>query len=468
MTQYSPKQIENMMVNGQKKAKLSEPLGGRGEGTLIFKQQGQEVEAYYRYRHQGKDRTLAIGRYGQAAKVGMTLPEIRDKARELARLKKEIAPVDLKEYLELDQLERLRQQEAQKKQAEMEAKLGSLKDLCESYVASLERRSAASSRDVKNCLSFDLLSPFPKLCSRKSNDITTEDLMPVFRRMLERKVTTKYNRFRSFLMAAFNFGMKSDYDPRHQLESGKRFHIQFNPVTAIPKYAEFERVRDRTLSNAEICRLWHDLEQFKQTWSPLYGLLLKFCLACYGNRPEQLNHIQWTDIDWHRRVLRFIDTKGKNAVPKKRVIPLTDRALSILEEARKIAGDFSGPFMITGKSPIDVSNLGSLVSEYNDSLQDRTVTEGQWVPERFTAKDLRRTCTRLFTDRRVLKEHRYLLQSREDGSVESRHYDHDDRLEEKRDVAKIYDDYLGSILNGSSTCDEDRTVVDIQHYRELA
>ncbi|MGI9280514.1 MAG: hypothetical protein ACR2PX_12950 [Endozoicomonas sp.] len=262
--------------------------------------------------------------------------------------------------------------------------------------------------------------------------------------------------------------MKSDYDPRHQLENGKCFHIQFNPADAIPKYAEFERVRDRTLSNAEIHQLWHDLDQIKQTWSPLYGLLLKFCLACFGNRPEQLNHIQWTDIDWRRRALRFIDTKGKNAVPKKRVIPLTRRALEILEDAQTISGDFSGPFMITGKSPIDVSNLGSLVSEYNDWLQDQAVSEGRWIPERFTAKDLRRTCTRLFTDQRVLKEHRYLLQSREDGSVESRHYDHDDRLDEKRDVAKIYDDYLSSILNGESTCDEDRTVVELEDYRELA
>lgn len=75
------------------------------------------------------------------------------------------------------------------------------------------------------------------------------------------------------------------------------------------------------------------------------------------------------------------------------------------------------------------------------------------------------TSVRLFTDCRVLKEHRYLLQSRQDGSAESRHYDHDDRLPEKRDVAEIYDDYLGKIIDDKIGQVENK-VIDINLYRE--
>ena len=280
-------------------------------------------------------------------------------------------------------------------------------------------------------------------------------------------ITTTYNRFRSNVMAAFNHGMKSDYDPREQLENGKRFSIPFNPVDAIPKYAEFERVRERSLANEELQQFWFNVEEGNKGWSPLYGLLLRFCLACYGNRPEQLNHIRWTDIDFNQRTLRFIDTKGKNAVPKKRIIPLTKRALDILEKTRMISGCFEGPFTITGKAPIDISNLGTLVKDYNDWLEETARSEGKLPPERFTAKDLRRTATRLFTDKHVLKEHRYLLQSRQDGGVESRHYDHDDRIPEKREIAKIYDDYLGRIIDGTVAKPEDR-VVSLDYYREKA
>ncbi|MBO9494326.1 hypothetical protein J7438_09545 [Thalassotalea sp. G20_0] len=200
--------------------------------------------------------------------------------------------------------------------------------------------------------------------------------------------------------------------------------------------------RERSLSNEELHQMWHHLESGKETWSPLYGLLLRFCFVCFDNRPGQLNDIKWSDIDFSQQTLRFIYTKGKNAIPKKRIVLLTDRALAILEQAQRISGSFDGPFIITGGSPIDIRNLGRFVGAYNDWLQNNAMAKGKQPPERFTAKDLRRTATRLFTDCRVLKEHRYLLQSREDGSVESKHYDHDDRLPDKRDVAKIYDNYL--------------------------
>lgn len=458
MPKYSPVQIENMTINGEKRSKISEPVGGKGDGTLVFKKQKSAVEAYFRYRDGAKDSTLFIGRYSKAGKEGFTLTEIRDKAREYARLRREIAPVDLKEHLKLEEARRLKEVAEQKRQAEIEASRGTLEDLCNLYVASLYRRQAASARDVEYSIKRNIIKPFPNLASQRANTMTPDDLIPLFQRLLERGVTRTYNIVRSNLKAAFNLGMQSDHDPRQQLEHGKRFSIQFNPVDAIPRYAEFDRVRKRTLSNDELYQMWHYLESGKQTWSPLYGLLLRFCLACFGNRPEQLNDIKWSDIDLAKRSLKFVDTKGKNATPKERVIPLTNRALALLEQAQAISGSFEGPFIITGESTIDIRNLGRFVAAYNDWLQDEAIAQGKKPPERFTAKDLRRTAARLFTDCRVPQEHRYLLQSREDGSVESKHYLHDDRLPEKRDFAKVYDDYLGRIIEGTANEEPDNVI----------
>ncbi len=464
MGHYTPTQIDNMSVDGVKKTKLSEPVGARGDGTLIFKKQQGAVEAYYRYRDGKSDSTLLIGRYSRTGKTGLTATEIRDKARSYARLRKEIAPIDLKEHLKLEEVRRLHEMEEQKRQAEIEASSGTLEDLCNLYTASLYRRNAASARDVDNCLKRNVITPFPHLADRKANTITGDDLLLIFRRLLERGVTRTYNMVRSNLKAAFNLGIKADFNPRQQHEHGKSFYLQSNPVDLIPREPEFDRTRERLLTNDELHQLWHFMESGLPTVSPLYGLLLRFCISCFGNRPEQLNDIQWTDIDFTQRTLRFIDTKGKNAKPKKRIIPLTPRAIEILEKASAISGRFDGPFSITGKAPIDISNLGGFVSAYNDWLQNKAMEEGIQPPERFTAKDLRRTATRLFTDCRVLKEHRYLLQSREDGSVESKHYDHDDRLPEKRDVARIYDDYLGRIIDGAAD-DNSNNVIDFNHYK---
>ena len=44
------------------------------------------------------------------------------------------------------------------------------------------------------------------------------------------------------------------------------------------------------------------------------------------------------------------------------------------------------------------------------------------------------------------------------GSVESKHYLHDDRLPEKRDFAKVYDDYLGRIIEGTANEEPDNVI----------
>ena len=143
---YSPKEIEHLTVDEVKKDKLCEPVGSRGDGSIIYKQQCTEVEAYYRYRNKGKDRTIFISQYVPAGKKGYNLTQIREKAREYARLRKEIAPADLKEYLELEDARKKQEIADRKKQAAIEASKGTLEELCQSYVGSLKRRKASSSK----------------------------------------------------------------------------------------------------------------------------------------------------------------------------------------------------------------------------------------------------------------------------------------------------------------------------------
>ena len=80
----------------------------------------------------------------------------------------------------------------------------------------------------------------------------------------------------------------------------------------------------------------------------------------------------------------------------------------------------------------------------------------------WTAKDLRRTATNILTRLGIPQEKRFLLQSREDGSVESKHYDHDDRLQEKREAARIYTTELERIIEGR----ELGNLVDMDEYRK--
>ena len=435
----------------------------RGAGALMIRKRGNSFLAFYRY-WKGKQKAMVpIGSYKSTNKVaGFTLAQLREKALELSIIRQQIAPQDLKEHLEHKELQRQTVIKQDRKKAEIEASRGTLQELCEGYIASLERRKADSKRKAETLLNTHCLKAFPELASRKARVIAPEDIVSILSKMISEGKTTVSNRVRSYLHAAFSYGMKADHDPRQQVEHGKQFHLSFNPVAAVPRQADYERVRERRLDDSEIRRMWLDIDKGKVARTPLYGLLLRLCLACYGNRPQQILRCTWKDVDFVNRTLSFIDYKGKNGTGKKRIIPLSKLAVDLLVDVKKISGSYESPFSVNGTKPMRTEQLGRLVTEYNNWLHDQAKANGYELPERWTAKDLRTTATSLLTRLRIPKEQRYLLQSREDGSIESKHYDHDDRLPEKREAARIYTAELERIIEGR----EAEKLVDLAEYRE--
>ncbi|MGI2029117.1 tyrosine-type recombinase/integrase [Endozoicomonas acroporae] len=444
------------------KYRLRESVGSRGEGTLLFeKRPSGSIEAYYLYKQEGKEFKIKIGPYkATRASHGYKLAECRDKAQELARLRRECGG-DLKGYLETQEREREKLYIEEQRQQEIEALQGSLKDLFDSYVASLHRKGRKTAYQVEKSLERHVLKPFPKLATEKARNITVDDVVSIIRRMIKKGITTSSNRLRSFLHAAYEFGMKADNDPREQVIHGKRFCIEYNPVSAVPRQPDFERVRKRYLSHEEVKRLWHDFMTLLPNVNPVFGLLVRFMLATGGNRPRQLLRCTWSDFDFNRRTFTFVEWKGKNATPKDRVMPLTPRAIEILDELKKISGSFEWPFCINGKVPVRIGTLSNRVQDYCRALEAEAKAKGQTPPEYFVPKDIRTTATNLLIECRVPKEQRFLIQSREDGSVESKHYDHSDRLPEKREALKQYDTFLGKVING-----EVSKLVDLDEYRQ--
>lgn len=316
---------------------------------LFWRRSPESIEAYYRYREKGKETFLKIGQYKITRNgYGYTLAECRERAQQLSKLRRECNG-DLKAHLEAQALEYQQKQRELKRQEELAKTQGTLSELCETYVSSLYRQGKKSARVVKGAFTLYVLEPFPNLAKTKAKDITVEDIVTIIRRMIEKGITTTSNRLRSYLHAAYEYGMKADNNPREQVEHGKRFLIEHNPVSAVPRQADFERVRERYLNHQEINRLWYDFTPSLPNRSPVYGLLLRFMLATAGNRPEQLAQCRWSDIDFERRVFTFIERKGKSGKPRKRVMPLTSKALKILEELKLITGSHEWPFSITGK-----------------------------------------------------------------------------------------------------------------------
>ena len=264
--------------------------------------------------------------------------------------------------------------------------------------------------------------------------------------MIKKGLTTQSNRVRSYLSGAFTHGLEADLDPLVQATHGKRFYLKTNPAAPVPRQSQFERARIRVLSYEEIQHLWENITSVSS--HKAYTLMFRFMLATGGNRPEQLSQIRWSDIDMNRRVFTFVDLKGNK--PRTQVMPLTKRAMDVLEELEPITGMYEHPFSTNGKTTIDAESLSDILAKLN------TRTADSYVP-----KDIRRTATNLLIEAGVRQEHRYLVQSRSDGSIETRHYANSNRLTDKRKALKAYDDLLGRIISGI-----EKPVIDLEEYRQ--
>jgi len=250
---------------------------------------------------------------------------------------------------------------------------------------------------------------------------------------IDRGITTGSNRLRSYLMAAFNYGLQIDNNPRHVATNSKRFYITHNPVSAIPIQLDFEQVVDRSLSTDEFKDLWNNFDKTTNI-NPIIVSALKFLFLLGGPRPRQLLRANWKEYDYRRKTVNIIDKKGKGDV-REYVTPLIDGAIEILDKLS--THDFVYPFTTNGKVQIRDETIQKAITSYCN----------QFNVEKFTLKDIRRTCKNLMIDAGVNRETRNLIQNHGLTGIDFKHYDKHDHLPEKVAGLKKYDQFLDEIIN---------------------
>lgn len=463
MAQLTPFQLDNI------KYRLSEKVGGRGDGTLLFeKRSSGAVEAYFKYKHQGKEIKVKIGRYKTTRDShGYKLSECRVKARELSDLKRE-AGGDLKAHLEA--LGRKREQELleEKQRLEAEALKGSFTELINAYVEDQERQGKSSAHQTRQALERNVIKAYPQIAIKKAKDVTPHEIVLILAAIHNRGSEAESVRVRAILSACFSFGMKGDYDPTRVGE--KRFYIQHNPVAATKKNTHAVKVGERVLSHREVKLLWDNIIDVHRV-GVVMGCFIRFMVATGGQRPLQLARARWEDYDFTRNCVTLKDQKGKKGTVKIHVVPLTARALSILEEVKPITGNYPWPFCSGVRSrkaatkgqlaPYGEGSFKNGFSRYNKMLIEQAKEEDRPIPEWFTARDIRRTIKNILIDAGVSREQRNLLQSHAQTGVDIKHYDRHEHLPEKRESIRRYDALLDKILTGVET-----TLVNLDDYSQ--
>ena len=268
---------------------------------------------------------------------------------------------------------------------------------------------------------------------RPAEAITAGDIVPHLAKIHGRGARVQANLVRSYLSAAFNFGLKAEHDFT-RADIGARWGLRINPVAAIPVDAGARRVGDRFLSPAEFRTFWVWLDGYRNQSLLASALMLKMAT---GQRSEEILRISDGGYDRQKDMLHWDKTKNGTA----HSIPLPHQAVAVLD---RLAPNSHGWFLPHKSKPALCAPYGSLRDVISKFLRENPGFAT------FNPRDLRRTWKTLAGDAGIPKEMRDRLQNHaKGGDVSSRHYDRYDYLVEKRAAMAKWAAYMDLVIAGT-------------------
>lgn len=442
----------------------TDSLPGRGSGSILFDCRASgAVEAYYRRRDEGGQQKIKLGVFKKTPKSpGLSLTELREQAVRYAKIAAEHG--DIKAYLarcaaeeEVEQAERQRQLHEQQRLAAIEASKGTLSELFRDYIEDRRRDgvSAAQIKEFERVLSKDLEGEKVVAVSKegqeerldimnmKAKDVRPEHVNLLLKPIWDRGAGRQTGKVRSFLVAAFNFGLKAE----HHIDrsSTKSYGLQMNPADPVT-VPNTSKPGERALTDKELRQFWHTITKIDSVGS-IMARVFHFAFATAGQRPLQFIREPWTSYNFQKKYLKIIDSKGRGSKKRAHFVPLSRRALQVLEQVRALQSPGAVyPWSVGGQKPIHASSLSHAVSEW--FATDHAKMNGQPIPK-FSPRDIRRTCTQ-FMQRNGIKDFDSdALQSHGQTGVVVTHYRNNPeaKLPQMRPTMEAFDAALSRLLD---------------------
>jgi integrase len=332
----------------------TDPLPGRSSGALLFKCRASGVvEAYYRRRDNGGDQLIKLGVFKKTPKSpGLSLTELREQAVCLAKIAAEHG--DIKAYQarcaaeeESRQAERERERLEQQRLAAIEASKGTLSELFRDYIEDRRRNGVSAQQldEFERVLRKDLEGEkvvsvaddgqVQKLnvMGMKAKDVRPDHVHLLLKPIWARGAQRQTRKVRSFLVAAFNFGLKAEHDIERS--SNKSYGLQMNPANPVT-VRDTSTPGERALTDKELKQFWQTITQVGAAVGPIMARVFHFAFATAGQRPLQFIREPWASYNLKGKYLKIIDSKGRGSKKRAHFVPLSGRALQVLEQVRAL------------------------------------------------------------------------------------------------------------------------------------
>ncbi|MBT4933958.1 MAG: integrase arm-type DNA-binding domain-containing protein [Rhodospirillaceae bacterium] len=314
--------------------------------------------------------------------------------------------------------------------------LGSVADLFRFYIQNLQMDGKVSAGETARCFEKDIR---PIIGAKRVADVGFDDILDVLKVVADRGAFKQANRVRSYLRAAFEFGIHAKGMAQWH---GKlpEFGLQFNPV-ALTKRIVKESVGNRALSRDEVKAVWKGLGAGEVTLHT--ALAVKFLLAS-GQRVQEVLHAEWSEFDFDEKIWAMPpDRRGKtrNTESEPHIVPLSKLHIDILKCIKMISGRSKWLFPgRSGRGPRGHGGFNGAVARLCVKLKIVS----------FTPRDLRRTWKTLAGSIGVDLEIRNRIQGHAMTDVGSRHYDRWGYLPEKRHAMDRWAVWLGELVASSN------------------
>jgi integrase len=213
--------------------------------------------------------------------------------------------------------------------------------------------------------------------------------------------------------------------------------LEYNPAIGVGAVASMPR--ERVLTDDEIRAVWNSIIAAPRM-SAAMKLALRMKIVTL-QRGGQIVGMRWAEIDRAARTWNLAAARMKKR--KEHVVPLSDMAMALLDEAEKDVG--GKVFVFESPARGEPSAMGR--RELSRAMA--RIISSLGLP-RATPHDLRRTGDTALTSERLgfSGEVADRVASRVDGSTRGKHYDRNTYLIEKRRALDAWAKLLGEIVSG--------------------
>lgn len=388
--------------------------GQRGTGRLFIRVRPTGAKDWiYVYYLNKRRRKTGLGAYPEVA-----LKDARQRAVDLAA----------KLAGGVDPGKAMREQRAAANQEEIH---GSLGELIISYTNSMREQGRRTADEVLERCERYVKKPFPKLWNKPAREVTSADIRDLLSFHMRKGITTTTNRIRSWLHAAYQHGLSVEHDPRQA--SNQTWALETNPVSVIPRQADWERQGERVITAEELAHAWHNLPSYDLT-----SMAIRLVIATGGQRPLSLLRLAPANIDFDADVIDIPASSMKSSLAH--VVPMASQSRDLLRylvdqaERNEWGLLFASPK--DRSKHISITALPSALGKYQ-----RTAGIERWAP-----RDIRRTVKTVLGQEGVEKGIRDRLHGHAMQDVSSRHYDRYDYLKEKRQAMDVWEKWLDNTL----------------------